>query len=674
MIARSRQLLLVSSLALAVGAAACGTDEASSEPDITTLDTSSDTGTVLPDVGTPDVGLPDTDEPDTDLPDTDLPDTDEPDTDEPDTDLPDIVIPARCDDDAQCDDGIACTDDACVEGVCAWTIEEDACLINGVCAEAGDADPRNACAACDPATNNLGYSPRNEGDRCDDGSVCTIDTVCVEGACVGTDITCDDGESCTADNCDPVAGCTFEPVDNGTSCDDGTTCTEADRCVAGACAGDAIDCDDGNPCTANGCGEDGLCFSEVLVGASCSDGNACTTGDTCNEDGSCGGGTPRVCDDGNECTIDICDPFVGCAYVPNLSPCCTGTVSVCDDGDPCTTDLCDAETGGCAYVSNTAVCDDGNACTADDQCGDGVCSGSPVVCPTTGPCQASFCDEEDGCGIEPLNGVACDDGVACTVDDLCVEGACVGTSECVCEPEIGLENAVVTAVSIGTTPTVRPEFCDRVTACADGVANALNFVAGFANDPLVDAIAGGSFTLLLDFDSLGLNPVGLQLNTGEPVSLDCEPTTTTCEYLISASSLDADTCESFVALDLTRAGNGLFIAGPPAVFPFDVPLDAETTLSLTVYEARFFGELAFEGDAFSGLDGLIAGAVRKTDLIDTLRALPDGTLPLDTDQIVNLINALVTSDVDTDGDGTNDAASIALLITADDARITGVAR
>jgi hypothetical protein len=46
----------------------------------------------------------------------------------------------------------------------------------------------------------------------------------------------------------------------------------------------------------------------------------------------------------------------------------------CDDGNPCTDDLCDAELG-CRYFNNSSVCTDGNACTTNDVCNSGTCVG-----------------------------------------------------------------------------------------------------------------------------------------------------------------------------------------------------------------------------------------------------------------------------------------------------------
>ncbi|MEK6674713.1 MAG: hypothetical protein AABZ47_03555 [Planctomycetota bacterium] len=49
----------------------------------------------------------------------------------------------------------------------------------------------------------------------------------------------------------------------------------------------------------------------------------------------------------------------------------------CNDGNLCTNDNCGIE--GCSYVNNTNVCDDGIACTFDDLCTLGVCLGRDQI-------------------------------------------------------------------------------------------------------------------------------------------------------------------------------------------------------------------------------------------------------------------------------------------------------
>src|SRR5215207_2382978 len=54
---------------------------------------------------------------------------------------------------------------------------------------------------------------------------------------------CDDANACTIDSCGPSTGfaCSHAPAEQQ-ACSDGLTCTVNDRCVAGACRGEALVC------------------------------------------------------------------------------------------------------------------------------------------------------------------------------------------------------------------------------------------------------------------------------------------------------------------------------------------------------------------------------------------------------------------------------------------------
>jgi hypothetical protein len=61
----------------------------------------------------------------------------------------------------------------------------------------------------------------------------------------------------------------------------------------------------------------------------------------------------------------------------------------CDDHNPCTDDACQSPgtpTAACVHVNNTAPCNDGNACTRNDACQAGICVGSAdPACTTNHP-------------------------------------------------------------------------------------------------------------------------------------------------------------------------------------------------------------------------------------------------------------------------------------------------
>ena len=109
----------------------------------------------------------------------------------------------------------------------------------------------------------------------------------------------------------------------------------------------------------------------------------------------------------------------------------------CDDDDDCTMKVCDpldreADLRGCVRTNNDgAPCDDGNACTTDDTCQDGVCVGAspPEICDNL---QDDDCDLLIDCADADCQPARCNNPprAACETDADCSSG---GT--CVC-PDI----------------------------------------------------------------------------------------------------------------------------------------------------------------------------------------------------------------------------------------------
>src|SRR5262249_18759308 len=159
------------------------------------------------------------------------------------------------------------------------------------------------------------------------------------------------------------------------------------------------------------------------------DGNACTTNDTC-AGGTCVGGPALNCNDNNVCTADSCAPATGCQHA--------NVPGACDDGNACTTtDAC--SNGNCVggrplNCHDTTPCtpaprapptrakhantprprDDGNACTTNDTCSGGVCVGGAAPnCDDGNPCTDDSCNPATGC-VHTNNTAPCDDGNACT--------------------------------------------------------------------------------------------------------------------------------------------------------------------------------------------------------------------------------------------------------------------
>ncbi len=390
-----------------------------------------------------------------------------------------------------CDDGNPCTADSCdaatgCKHVASATPCDDgnACTTGDTCFNGSctggppvDCNDGNACTddACNPLT---GCTHTSNNTPCSDGNKCTTDDHCAGGQCVGGGtLQCDDGNACTADSCDPASGCQHVAKDG--ACNDGDDCTVGDICHNGQCTGGPqANCDDGNPCTDDSCLPSVGCVNLPNF-LPCNDGNACTDGDICYQ-GNCLGGPPLFCDDGNPCTDDSCHIAVGCIFVPNNQPCddgdkCTngdscrlgscspGVALDCDDGNVCTDDSCDS-TKGCQHTPNALPCEDGSACTVGDTCAAGFClSGMLVTCNDNNFCTNDLCDPQKGCQYTP-NDWPCDDGNACTSNDHCYGGVCVGVPAFNCDDN---NPCTIDSCDFGTgcTHSNFPGACDDGNAC-----------------------------------------------------------------------------------------------------------------------------------------------------------------------------------------------------------------
>ena len=271
-----------------------------------------------------------------------------------------------------CNDGNACTvGDACGGDKTCVAGKPEKCDDLNPCTKDG-CDPKSGCTF----TASL--------DPCEDGDACTSGDACKGGGCSGGPATaCDDKNACTDDSCAAKTGCAH--ANNAKACDaDASVCTGPDVCKAGVCtAGAKLDCDDKSACTTDSCDATLGCKHAGIVGA-CDDGNGCTVGETCTS-GNCGGGKAVNCDDGLACSIDSCDPTVGCVHKTD--------VLVCDDGLPCTNDVCDATTKGCTHgaVAN------GSACGTNGQCSAGLCKWAVAIAAGT----------RHACALRPDGTVMC---------------------------------------------------------------------------------------------------------------------------------------------------------------------------------------------------------------------------------------------------------------------------
>jgi plastocyanin len=144
--------------------------------------------------------------------------------------------------------------------------------------------------------------------------------------------------------------------------------------------------------------------------------------------------TDPVQDTGDEATSPDAGPAedTGAVDTPCSSDadCASLAASICEAA------TCDVAAGICHVgpLKNYTPCDDGDACTLDEVCFDGLCSrGVQKICDDDNACTDDQCDATSGCLFE-ANESGCDDGNDCTVDDQCIAGACAGspTDACAC--------------------------------------------------------------------------------------------------------------------------------------------------------------------------------------------------------------------------------------------------
>jgi hypothetical protein len=288
--------------------------------------------------------------------------------------------------------------------------------------------------------------------------------------------TCEDANACTIDACDTttgtcghvaIPGCIAGPAPCGIGlpCKTGVCDSPHGTCVG--CVKDG-DCDKGI-CLANLCNPAKTCLSDAQCKTTqqvcASDLGLCVN---CVIDADCGAGfqcsshvckpVPKPCDTSKQCP-NICDTAkgvcIGCQVDADCqqgqwcsaaqtceadvcgSTVCADLIAVpckpngsgfaatlpCLDSNPCTNDAC-VPGQGCVHTANTAGCNDGDACTVNDVCQGGTCGGAPVSCDDNEPCTSDHCVGPTlGCQHTP-NDAFCDDKNKCTSDKCAVLGGC----------------------------------------------------------------------------------------------------------------------------------------------------------------------------------------------------------------------------------------------------------
>ena len=449
-----------------------------------------------------------------------------------------VVLPVQDDFGLPCDSNEDCQSGFCVPGtsgdICTQTCLEN-CPKGYACKAVSNLGP-DTVFICIPEVLADPCEGKANGAVCEDGNPCTILQKCLDGECVGGEgLECEDDNPCTIGECNSKYGCTFNPLDGG-PCEDEDVCTVGGICAEGICIGaDEIDCNDGDPCTDDLCDPiEGCVYPET----DCDDGNPGTLdvclGEGCENIETCDGidhvnalctlfgsqGDIVPCEirlaseeagagqanslqttlaysdkmakplyfsatkdaptpinngltipsghtltfgpsnleswqgEGELILISLGSPYpVSEAFVneesfegnptavvlhfellediPTPIPVVSSeTVAGDGNGAPLfyrvenSTIITQAHTSRCDV--NGAPCEDGNACTINEVCIAKVCAGEVRLCDDGNICTFDFCDPEIGCFHQTVeDDCPCHDQGVCTVAGSCVSGECV---------------------------------------------------------------------------------------------------------------------------------------------------------------------------------------------------------------------------------------------------------
>jgi hypothetical protein len=311
------------------------------------------------------------------------------------------------------------------------------------CGGAPHIDCDGACV--DPTTDPDHCGACNNACELENASSECVDSICLVSECDTDWGNCDDDDS---NGCE--SNLLYDPNNCG-SC--GIVCTPPELCSSGSCLVNGCDpgapelcdgydndcdgetdedpsaCDDGNDCTDDVCERGIGCVNILMTGIACDDNDNCTENDACTDQGVCTGDridedgdghSPPPCGDDCDDSNSHINPSINEMGYPDGQICTDGFDNDCDG-------LTDGQDPGCCACASDDYCIDGDACNGVEWCQNCIClPGTPVDCDDWSDCTVDTCISSDGsCSNTPLpDGTACDDGDSCTIDDFCTDGAC----------------------------------------------------------------------------------------------------------------------------------------------------------------------------------------------------------------------------------------------------------
>lgn len=220
----------------------------------------------------------------------------------------------------------------CSGGQCTYTKTEVACSHGCNASTAACKSDPCATVTCDTPPTSCYKTPgtctdgkciyeEDNGASCNDNNDCTENDTCTNGSCQGSLVICNTPPPNSCKDANTLTVYAAPGSCSGGTCTYGSAsvhcefgCDSAKRVCAGDPCGD-VTCDSppNTECySVPGLCSGGACTYLTKSGASCNDQNPCTASDKCDASGGCSG-DPYDCNDGLDCTGDVCDGLGGCS-------------------------------------------------------------------------------------------------------------------------------------------------------------------------------------------------------------------------------------------------------------------------------------------------------------------------------------------------------------------------
>ncbi len=299
-------------------------------------------------------------------------------------------------------------------------------------------------------------------------------------------------------------------------------------------------------------------------------------------------------------------------------------------------------------------------------------------------------------------------GGTCKADETCD----AATDKCVAKPKVGCDpackageycdlvekkcKAQTCAFPTAWGPTVQkvsmlklPPGSEGCDLDGDGKVNnalstALSAFLGQANGPLDKSVKDG--TIVLAMETAAYKADGSDFSTNMLVgdveesnkTCDLVSETANCKYTISPNSYDpkatTPACPAVISFPNMKVKAGkLTGGGSKQIFQFTLPIST-FALTLKITQAQLEGDVSGTTGWDATKKGKICGALAKKDIEEAINALPEEQLAAlgGKAAVASLIGSLLKTDIDADGDGTKESASVAILWESVKGSITGM--